>query len=289
MVYNGGRKSENGGKGMLGEKIKQLRSAKGLTQKQLADKLFVTPQAISRWEQNEVEPSVSALSELANIFDVSLDELISGKEQQAKVVVQEKVVYKEQKPVLGMCEVCKKPIYDGNDIIMQYSPEGKRTICKACAEKEKENKKAYNISEVKRKRRKSYIWGTISAVLAIVLVIIGITNPEFTQGVGVKVAMIIGAALFFPFVSCLCLDNNFIFDIVAGITSWGFVKFPGLIFTLDLDGIIWLLTVKLAFWIIGFLLATVCFTLGVLLGMVMSIFVYPFALRRSFKHPEETY
>lgn len=69
---------------MLGEKIKQLRIAKGLTQKQLADKLFVTPQAVSRWEQNEVEPSVSALSELATIFDVSLDELIAGKEAKKK-------------------------------------------------------------------------------------------------------------------------------------------------------------------------------------------------------------
>ena len=237
---------------MLGEKIKQLRIAKGLTQKQLADKLFVTPQAVSRWEQNEVEPSVSALSELATIFDVSLDELIAGKEAKKNVVVEEKIVYKEQKPVLGVCEVCKKPIYNGNDIIMQYSPEGKRTICKACDEKEKEGQKQYRVSESARKRRKSFIWGSISAIIALVIVLIGILSPEFTQGAGVKVVMIIGALLFFPFVSCLCLDNNVVFDIVATIATWGFVKFPGLIFTLDLDGIIWLLTVKLLFWILLF-------------------------------------
>lgn len=63
------------------------------------------------------------------------------------------------------------------------------------------------------------------------------------------------------------------------------VKFPGLIFSLDLDGIIWLLTVKLLFWIIGFVLSITFLTMGVALGMVLSVFIYPFALRNSYKNP----
>ena len=74
---------------------------------------------------------------------------------------------------------------------------------------------------------------------------------------------------------------------ILEIFSWGFVKMPGLIFTLDLDGIIWLLTVKLIFWILGLLLAIACGGLAIALGLAISVFVYPFALYKSYKHPEE--
>jgi DNA-binding XRE family transcriptional regulator len=55
---------------MIGSNIRTLRMKKGMTQKALADQLFVSPQAISRWENNEVEPSLGTITELAKIFDV---------------------------------------------------------------------------------------------------------------------------------------------------------------------------------------------------------------------------
>ena len=79
-------------------------------------------------------------------------------------------------------------------------------------------------------------------------------------------------------VSCLFLGNNFVGEMMANVFSWGFVSMPGLIFELDLDGIIWLLTVKLLFWILGFVLATLCGILAIALGLIVSIFVYPYAL-----------
>lgn len=69
----------------------------------------------------------------------------------------------------------------------------------------------------------------------------------------------------------------------------GFVKFPGLIFTLDLDGIAWLLTVKLLFWVLGFVLAALFFLLAVGLGLIVGIFVYPYALKKNIQHPEAVY
>jgi hypothetical protein len=73
---------------------------------------------------------------------------------------------------------------------------------------------------------------------------------------------------------------------VLEVFSWGFVKMPGLIFTLDLDGIIWLLTVKLIFWILGFILAALCGVLAIGLGLVVSLFVYPFAIIKNIKDIE---
>ena len=91
----------------------------------------------------------------------------------------------------------------------------------------------------------------------------------------------------FTLISCLILDNNFIGEMISAIFGWGFVTMPGLIFTLDLDGIIWFLTVKLLFWILGIVLAILCGILGIFVGLVMSLFVYPYALYQNIKHGEE--
>ena len=59
----------------IGKKIQQLRKEKEMTQRDLANRLNVSPQAISRWENDEVEPSIETLSQMSEIFSVSLDEL----------------------------------------------------------------------------------------------------------------------------------------------------------------------------------------------------------------------
>lgn len=128
---------------------------------------------------------------------------------------------------------------------------------------------------------KSYIWGGAAAAIALVF---GISLSSAPAG---YVASVIFAITVFTLVSCLVLKNNFVGEMILEIFSWGFVKMPGLIFTLDLDGIIWLLTVKLIFWILGLLLAIACGGLAIALGLAISVFVYPFALYKSYKHPEE--
>ena len=90
------------------------------------------------------------------------------------------------------------------------------------------------------------------------------------------------------FASCLILNNSFVPDMVLEIFSWGFVRMPGLIFTLDLDGIIWLLTVKLLFWVLGILLALLAGALALILGAAISVFVYPYAIIKNFRKPYES-
>ena len=65
----------------LGQKIKKLRVEKNLTQKDLADRLYVTFQTVSKWENDENEPDVSTLRELAKVFECSLDYLLSEDEK----------------------------------------------------------------------------------------------------------------------------------------------------------------------------------------------------------------
>lgn len=135
------------------------------------------------------------------------------------------------------------------------------------------------------RRRCSFIFGALAAALFMVLAILCFTAKD---GTGVGLFFTAVAVMSFTFVSCLFLGNNFIGETVASIFEWGFVQMPGVIFTLDLDGLIWLLTVKLLFWILGIILALLCGLLGVVIGAVLSLFVYPFAIVKNFKgNPNE--
>lgn len=64
----------------LNEKILELRKQKGLTQEELAEALFVSRTAISKWESGRGYPSIDSLKALSKFFGVSVDTLISGDE-----------------------------------------------------------------------------------------------------------------------------------------------------------------------------------------------------------------
>ncbi len=61
---------------MLSKKIYELRTSLGWTQVQLAQKLGVTKQTISNWENDNIQPSIDMLVKLSNIFNTSTDYLL---------------------------------------------------------------------------------------------------------------------------------------------------------------------------------------------------------------------
>ena len=65
---------------MLADQIINLRKKAGMHQQQLAEKLQVVPSAIGMYEQGRRTPSIDILIQMANLFEVSLDYLITGKE-----------------------------------------------------------------------------------------------------------------------------------------------------------------------------------------------------------------
>lgn len=65
----------------FGEKVKRAREAKGMTQQTLAEQLYVTRQAVSRWENGARYPDLLTAKNLADQLDTSLDELLSGEEK----------------------------------------------------------------------------------------------------------------------------------------------------------------------------------------------------------------
>lgn len=62
------------------EKIQELRKQKGLTQEELAEVLFVSRTAISKWESGRGYPNIDSLKAIAEFFNITIDELLSSKQ-----------------------------------------------------------------------------------------------------------------------------------------------------------------------------------------------------------------
>ena len=62
----------------IGKFISALRKANGMTQKELGEKLFVSDKTVSRWECDECTPELSLIPSIAEIFGITIDELLRG-------------------------------------------------------------------------------------------------------------------------------------------------------------------------------------------------------------------
>lgn len=62
------------------EKLQELRKSRGLTQEELAEAIFVSRTAVSKWESGRGYPSIESLQELSRFFSVTIDDLICPKE-----------------------------------------------------------------------------------------------------------------------------------------------------------------------------------------------------------------
>ncbi len=90
----------------------ELRTKKGLSQEALAEKIFVTRQAVSRWETGETIPNTETLKLLSSFFDVSINTLLGS-------------------PRKLVCQCCGMPL-DDSSISKEPSGEFNEEYCKWC-------------------------------------------------------------------------------------------------------------------------------------------------------------
>ena len=64
----------------FGEKIQKLRNEKKWTQEQLAEKLYISRTAVSKWESGKGYPNIDSLKDIAKLFNKTIDELLSSEE-----------------------------------------------------------------------------------------------------------------------------------------------------------------------------------------------------------------
>lgn len=70
----------------IGNRISKFRKAKGMTQEELASKLGVSSQAVSKWENDISCPDISLLPQLCQVLGVTSDELLTGKTNEVKML-----------------------------------------------------------------------------------------------------------------------------------------------------------------------------------------------------------
>ena len=94
------------------EIIAALRAQKGLSQEQLAEQVYVTRQAVSRWERGETIPNTETLKQLSKLFDVSINTLLGS-------------------PRTLVCQCCGMPL---EDAAISREPDGtfNEEYCKWC-------------------------------------------------------------------------------------------------------------------------------------------------------------
>ena len=291
----------------IGLKIKEYRNKAGLTQKDLADKLHVTYQAVSRWENDDAEPSFDTLRDMCIILNCSTNDLFELTKPNVEVTNKEPVnndvdIPKEsEKKLLGVCEQCTKSIYDSDDLVKfnetvmvpsgrgSHSVFRQRTLCKDCNEirllQERrlvEKKKNEIERSLKKKRIHSFIWPPLVAILFIIVSITSFVGGDSTSGVACLITAILG----YTFLGTMILNNTFITDLWMEVASWGFVRMPGIIFSFSIDGFIFLIVMKIFLFLLGIFLAILAAGFATILAMSLSIFVYPFALKKNLKGEE---
>ena len=290
----------------LGQKLKKLRMDKNLTQKDLAEELHVTFQTISKWENDENEPDIATLKELAKLYECSIDYLLSEEEEQPveeinieespKEDVQEvtKTIIIHQKE-LHVCERCKKDIPEGElDIWVSpgrpagrghsATPGSTHYYHKACltAEKKEREETARRIKAAKANSdmKKCFGWGIAAGVIGLgVSLAVFLLQPDLKAmihpGLAVLYSVLIGYALFAD-LYCI-LSGSYIGEVFTTVAGWT-IKFTGLIFSWDLGGFVWLIGMKILFAVLGFLLTAGLFLLAVSLSAALAAVSFPFVL-----------
>lgn len=82
---------------VIGEQIKKLRTKENKSQDWLAEQLFFSRQAISKWESGDSFPDIETCEKLSKIFNVSLDYLLLGRESDSPMIDMEEFYYDPNK------------------------------------------------------------------------------------------------------------------------------------------------------------------------------------------------
>ena len=89
------------------EKLQELRKSKGLTQEELAEKLYVSRTAVSKWESGRGYPNIDSLKEISNYFSVTIDDLLSSEKLLSIAEKENKSNLRSMCDVLfGMMDIC---------------------------------------------------------------------------------------------------------------------------------------------------------------------------------------
>ena len=285
----------------LGQKLSTYRKLAGLTQQQLGEQLNISAQAVSKWENDQAEPDLATMRTLAGIYKVSVDDLldpdsvphVSPEETESQETLAEESAPASVPPI-GFCKRCGIAVTEENlgvaepvilcaKCLKAKNDEAKRAAERAKGEAAQEKKrKMAELSALRAKYKKHIVRTTVVASIVMTLFLALMIYLMVVKFSGARLATaFVGSYIVFAFVWCLQYDCV-VQDVVL---SWSAktIQWPGLIFTFDVDGCLWLIGMKLLFWILGLLFGLVTGAFGTLIGIVCAPFVFPFQVVKAAK------
>ena len=95
----------------IGKKLKKARVQSGLTQENVAEKINVSRQAISNWENEKSYPDIISVIELSNLYSISLDDLLKGDEKMIEHLEESTNVVKSNQKMIALAFSAKIVFY----------------------------------------------------------------------------------------------------------------------------------------------------------------------------------
>ncbi|MDE7107300.1 MAG: helix-turn-helix domain-containing protein [Clostridiales bacterium] len=274
----------------INEKITALRKSNNMTQAELGTKLNVTFQAVSKWESGKSYPDFETLSKMAKIFGVPISYFEEGGEnvtETAATATADTFSGTDgTNNVVGFCKDCGKLVRDGEEACttpviickqcalrrenIKKVQENEQKIQKQQAERAAKARQQAEVDSCKRRRNKGLI---ISAIItAALLVLFTVLSIQNSEDAGMYIAiMAFTVVCGYPFFAQLFWDG-IVVDIV--LVGGKIVGMPGVIFSLDLDGIIFLIVVKILFALIKMFIFLITFLFMIFVAMIVSTFVF---------------
>ncbi|MBO5277605.1 MAG: helix-turn-helix domain-containing protein [Clostridia bacterium] len=264
----------------IGLKIAALRRAKGCTQAELGIHLSISPQAVSKWERGESCPDFETLCKIAAFFEVPIShfEKDAGELDGVEAKGATQAETGNEKKMLGVCKTCGRVVYEGEEgrtqpaLYCKTCVEAEKRAALAREEKEKNEKRikaAQRNAAIKRSRNRGFIWGGIIAVLICAFGIFCSVQAPKNEVFENIVIWIVLSGLVFLF-TCQMFWDGAVFDCAT--TGGKIVGTPGIIFTFDLDGFIFLIAMKILFALIRFIF----YILSLLFFVVIAFIIAPF-------------
>ena len=284
-------------------KIAELRTSRKMTQAELGAMLNVTSQAVSKWENGLSEPDMESIRKLCEIFEISFDEFF-GAEPKSEEKTESTAT---SAVVLAYCDVCDKPLYNPKEFQVSIENGVQHTTCLSCVPKKEEAKRKARQEQIARENKardeqlaaerkvlhddekqqliKGLLWGILGAVVLGVLLLIGtLSNNETTANI--IVFTVLGAYGGYAMISQCVWGNSVLSVFLFFLRSF---KLPGVIFTLSIEGLLFLIFVKLLGAIFCAIASVLLFIVGFFVTWFYAMAIFPFALIKEIHEIKQMY
>jgi hypothetical protein len=204
-------------------------------------------------------------------------------------IVEKPVETPPTKIILGYCKECNKAVSNGEYVVAN---DGIGVICNEC-NKEKAIQRAKADKEFTASDfKKGLIWGgiilTLGLLLGLIIGLSGASSGIFDAGTTITLIMVF--TVFGYMVSALvaecCWDGSALDVLSFFLRSF---QMPGIIFTLDWDGLKFLIAAKIAFAILSAVLSAVVFIIGLIVSSIYASIIFPFSLTSTIKNLKQSY